>query len=153
MRPALAANEPKPRVALIGIGSPFGDDTLGWQVLDALRKRPLLLPEYEVAFEKADRPGPGLLEYMQGFDVAVLIDALDAGLPPGTVKLLGQDDLAKIELPASTHSLGVAEALALGQTLQMLPERLYLLGVQMGAQPGEAALVAVWAELNRLLEE
>jgi hydrogenase maturation protease len=121
------------QVVLIGIGSPFSDDTLGWQLLDALEQLRPEWPGFALAFEKADRPGPSLLERMQGHDVAVLLDALDADLPPGTLQLLQQDELAGIAKPTSSHSLGVAEALALGETLQMLPEKVYLLGIQMGA--------------------
>jgi hydrogenase maturation protease len=141
------------RVVLIGIGSPFSDDTLGWQLLDALEHLRPEWPGYALVYKKADRPGPSLLERMQGHEIAVLLDALDADLPPGTLKLLQKDELAGIAKPASSHSLGVAEALSLGETLQMLPQRVYLLGIQIGANLSDRTVEDAVTQLGALLAE
>jgi hydrogenase maturation protease len=143
-----AANQ---EVLLIGVGSPFNDDTLGWQLLDALQQELATLPGYEWVFEKADRPGPVLLERMKGYERAVLLDALDAGLPPGTIHVLRKEELAQIHRPASSHAIGVAEALALGERLQMLPSELHLLGVQMGSGLSEQVVQAAVAKLEQIL--
>ena len=128
------------RLILLGIGSPFGDDTLGWQLLDALAETGLRLPGWQISFVKADRPGPGLLEYLKDTDAAVLIDAMQANDPPGTIRLVEPGQLRGHASPTSSHAMGVAESLALGEQLQMLPPRLHILGIQMGAPPGPAAV-------------
>lgn len=120
------------RLLLLGIGSPFGDDNLGWRMLDALQERPLDLPGWEVCWQKVDRPGPGLLDRLQGADAAVLIDAMWAGEGQAQVRLLAREQLDHLTSPTSTHALGVVETLALGERLQMLPERLHILGIAMG---------------------
>jgi hydrogenase maturation protease len=127
------------RLALIGIGSPFGDDTLGWQLVDALSARGLRLAGWGISFSKADRPGPSLLDRLQGQDAAIIIDAMHAGGSPGGVRLVQRDELEANGSLLSGHALGVAETLALGKKLGMLPPRLEILGVEMGAGlPSEA---------------
>jgi len=140
------------KALFLGIGSPFGEDILGWQLLDALQGRNPAWPGYELAFAKVDRPGAGLLQLMQGQQLVVLLDALDAGLPKGAVRLLERGHLAEFARPRSSHSFGVAESLALGETLQMLPASLYLLGIQMGGGLPPQAVDAALAELDDLLE-
>lgn len=144
-------SEANQAIVLIGVGSPFNDDTLGWQLLDALQQELATLPGYEWVFEKADRPGPVLLERMKGYKRAVLLDALDAGLSPGTIQVLRKEELAQIQRPASSHAIGVAEVLALGERLQMLPSELYLLGIQMGTALSEQVVQAAVAKLEEIL--
>lgn len=134
------------RLALIGVGSPFSDDTLGWQLLDALSDRGMDMPGWEVTYQKADRPGAGLLSYLEGLDAAVILDAMQANREAGTLLLLDVRDLEQAESKLSGHALGVAETLSLGEKLDMLPPRLYIVGIAMGrglgsGLVGEAAVL------------
>jgi hydrogenase maturation protease len=126
---------------IVGVGSPFGDDTLGWRALDALQGSGWRPPGCRVSYRKADRPGAGLLELFAGRDAAVLLDALVAGGAPGTVRLLDRAELLLHGSRASSHALGVAEVLALGERLGMLPPRLWVIGLVPGG-PGPEALLA-----------
>ena len=148
---ALNDSAAKHKILLVGIGSPFNDDTLGWDLLDALREEVAALPGCEWVLEKADRPGPSLLERMKDYDRAILLDALDAGLPPGTIRVLHKEDLATIKRPASSHAMGVGEVLALGESLQMLPSGLHLLGVQMGSRLNRQMVEQAIAMLNEIV--
>lgn len=123
------------RMLILGIGSPFGNDSLGWQVVDALVERGVqqMLAPHEVRLEKADRPGLLLLERMRGTDCVILIDALLGGGMSGRVHRLGVSDLARGDLRLSGHDLGVAEALALGEALGELPGQLWVLGIEVDA--------------------
>jgi len=123
------------RLLILGIGSPFGQDSLGWQAIDGLIARGLeqRLAPHEVLLEKADRPGALLLDYMRGMDVAILIDALVGGVDPGRVHPLTVGEIAQGDLALSGHDLGVAEALALGDALGDLPEQVLVLGVEVMA--------------------
>jgi len=138
------------RLILLGIGSPFGDDTLGWQLLDALAQRGLDLPGWQISYAKADRPGPGLLDYLKDTDAALLLDAMQADDPPGTVRLVEPAQLASQNSPTSSHAMGVAESLALGGQLRMLPSRLHILGIQVGAPPGPDAVEQARAVIGEL---
>jgi hydrogenase maturation protease len=126
------------KLLILGVGSPFGQDSLGWQAIDGLIEcglRQRLAP-HEVLLEKADRPGTLLLEHMRGMDAAILIDALIGGDEPGQVHCLSVEEVAQGGLALSGHDLGVAEALALGDALGDLPEKVLVLGVEVTAPEG-----------------
>jgi len=98
----------------------------------------------EITFSKADRPGPGLLERIREQDAVVIIDAMRSGEKPGTLRFIQLSELEHLEQPLSGHAMGVAEALALGRKLELLPARLHILGLGMGyGLPGEAVEEAV----------
>ena len=120
------------RLTVIGIGSPFGEDTLGWALLDALEAQGLGLPGWEITWRKADRPGPGLLHWFEEQDAAVLVDTPQGDVGPTGVRMLALDELARSERPLSIHAMGVAETLALGERLRILPQRPHILGVDAG---------------------
>ena len=113
---------------IIGIGSPVAGDDLGWLAIDWLR---------DVGFDRhaelltLDRPGPALLDHLQPDAQVILIDAMDAGLPAGTLRELVLDDLLTQARPPSSHDLGLAEALALAKALGALPMQMHLIGIQM----------------------
>jgi hydrogenase maturation protease len=115
-------------VTVVGVGSPWGDDRVGWCVVDALAPRLLTAP---VRVLKLDRPGPGLLDRIQAHRRILLVDAAATGAPAGTLYSIPSDALPAAGAAASSHSLGVAEALALGCSLGLLPTelRLYLVSI------------------------
>jgi len=120
-------------VAIIGIGSPAGDDQAGWCVAHTLQRSDWPdHPSCQVSVIALDRPGTRLIRYLEGTDAAVLIDAMQGGREPGAIHrlddpaLLGQDTLA------SSHGLGVASALELARALDLLPETLILYGIEIG---------------------
>jgi hydrogenase maturation protease len=125
-------------VLVLGIGSPFGGDRLGWEAIDGLIELGLTgqFPGHLLVLEKSDRPGTLLLERMGGFDSVILIDALTGGDEPGRVRCLSLDEFDRQASLLSGHGLGVAEALALGEVLGGLPPRLLLLAIEMGTAEG-----------------
>ena len=120
------------RLCVFGIGSPFGDDRHGWEAIEMLRRSPLNLPGWHIEFDRLDRPGPGLLDRMEGADAVVLIDALCSGAEPGSVMPVDREALAQSGARYSSHALGVAEVLELGERLSALPERLLVIGIEAG---------------------
>ena len=114
---------------IIGIGSPVAGDDLGWQAIDALREAGI---GRHAELLTLDRPGPALLDHFEPDVHVILIDAMDAGLPPGSIRDLTLDDLLFGALPPSTHHLGLAESLALARALDGLPRVLYVIGLQKG---------------------
>jgi hydrogenase maturation protease len=129
------------RTTVIGIGSPHGDDQAGWLAIEALQAR---LPEAQspacgLTICKLDRPGIALLDALQGCDRAVLVDALQGGAAPGSLLRLTRHDLQTCAAPASSHGIGVVEALALGEALHRLPPAVRMIGIAIGsAIPGLA---------------
>jgi hydrogenase maturation protease len=120
----------EPRVVVIGVGNPYRrDDGIGIRVVEALEpgRRP-------VETRCIDGEPARLIECWRDADLAVVVDAVVAGRPPGTV---GVWDPSREPLPAaqatSSHATGVGEAVALADALDALPGRLLIVGVEPAA--------------------
>lgn len=120
------------RLAIIGVGSPAGDDQAGWWVVRALQRRGLSdRLACQTSIVELDRPGARLIRHLAGADAVVLMDAVVGGQVPGTIHRV--DDMALIAADArvSSHGLGVASALALADALGALPPRWLLYGIDI----------------------
>lgn len=118
---------------VLGIGSPFGDDQLGWEVVKLLQQRPTLqafIPN-QLQLLYCDRPGMHLLELMREAQTVFLIDAVKTGNQIGTIHCFQNDEIAAVTTSLSTHGLGVAEAMKIGKILQILPPKVLLYGVEI----------------------
>jgi hydrogenase maturation protease len=143
-----------PSVLLLGLGNPLrGDDGIGPRVIEALNRRGL--PEGVTALD-AGTGGLDLLQVLEGWERAIIIDAADVGrepgqfvhFAPGEARLIGAEDVS------SLHNAGLAEVLALADAIgHPLPEM-----VIFGVQPakigwGEGLSEAVEATLADLVDE
>ncbi len=151
------------RTAILGIGSPHGDDRAGWIAIEALE---VALPACEraaagVTTHVLDHPATALLWHLRGVERAILIDAQRGGDPPGTIALVQPGSLRSDAPRASTHGVGVAEILALGAILQILPPELTVIGIAVGdcapdtevSTPAARAAALVAGRLARWLRE
>lgn len=114
---------------VIGLGNPFrGDDACGLLVARRLRDRVTGVARV------LDRPvlGPDLLELWEGRMLAVVVDAMQTGRPPGTLHRIevGTQPLPASLATTSSHGFSLAQAVALGQTLGRMPKRLLLFGIE-----------------------
>jgi hydrogenase maturation protease len=137
---------------VIGIGNRFRrDDSVGLQVLDAVEPR---LPGCVDAVE-SNGDAFAMVTTWDGADQAVLVDAVSSGGKPGTIyRFDGAHRLpAKFFRAASSHTLGLGEALELARTLGRLPPKVTVVGIEAGdfAQ-GEALSDPVEAALPRAAE-
>lgn len=134
---------------VIGIGSPFGDDAVGFRAIERLRKERSLFPA-GTELLVLDRPGSRLIPLLENSKAVVLIDAMQSGQRPGTVQSLQLHDLLSQAEHPSSHTLGVAEALALAKALSSLPESLLIYGIEAS----ENELTGTWyPELLQMLGE
>ncbi|RJQ47826.1 MAG: hydrogenase maturation protease [Gammaproteobacteria bacterium] len=117
-------------IRVIGLGSPWGDDQTGWLVARALRG---LFDDQLVEVSVLDRPGPALLEHWRKEDSVLLLDAVRGAGEEGSLYYLEGDGIARLaDAALSSHNLGVAECVALARSLDAMPERLCLLGLEIG---------------------
>jgi hydrogenase maturation protease len=125
-----------PPVRVVGIGSPAGDDALGWEAVARLEG--LLRPARGVELYRADS-GQRLLDLLDGCGSLLLIDAVRGGGPAGALFRCVWPDarLARLR-PGSTHDLGVVAALELAATLGLLPAPVVVFGME-AAEVGPAA--------------
>lgn len=142
------------RIVVIGIGNRHrGDDAVGLAILDALREHGSLSSSGgSVALHGSDADVSSLIELWEDAALAIVIDAIRSGAPPGT---LHQHDVTERPLPTdarstSTHALGLADAVELARNLDSLPGRLIVVGVEVSrldfgddlSEPVAAALPA-----------
>jgi hydrogenase maturation protease len=121
-------------IRVIGLGNAFRrDDSAGLEVARLLRDR--AVPGVEVV--ESDGDPARLMLAWEDAEVAVVVDAIRADDPPGTVHRFDVTGPAPVDLPAgtsqgSTHGLGLGEAVALAQALDRLPPHLTVIGIVGG---------------------
>lgn len=136
--------------AVIGVGSPFGEDGIGWRVIDQLRP---LLEEKSIDLIKSDRPGVSLLEIMSDYRQVMLVDAVVPADETTDIVKLNQEALIEFSNGSlSSHAIGVAETVALGKTLGQLPDQLCCIGVSIVRSEEEKLQRAAEAVLSALKE-
>ncbi|KGP63355.1 hydrogenase [Legionella norrlandica] len=121
-------------IKILGIGSPFGDDQVGWLVAEGLKKELDLSPDIDrkVSVECHDRPGLRLIELLDSQQVVFLIDAVKSGGTIGTIHHLKNSEIYTLKNALSTHAIGVVQALQLANSLDVLPEHIILYGIEIG---------------------
>jgi hydrogenase maturation protease len=135
---------PDPRRRLVvGIGNPDrGDDGAGRLVARLLRGR---LPA-DVRIEECFGGAAELVGLLDGADVAVLADAMVSGAAPGTIRRFDcvAGEVAPGSGGASSHGLGVAQAVGLARALGCLPPVCVVYAVEAAAfAPGSEMTTAV----------
>jgi hydrogenase maturation protease len=119
-----------------GIGSPFGADQLGWQVIETLESDPGILDCCDLL--KLDRPGADLVAIIQRYARVILVDAVQSDQPRGTCVQLDSGQISQQASGLSSHNFGVAEAIALAAAMGQLPRELVLFGLDAGETPDVA---------------
>jgi hydrogenase maturation protease len=119
-------------ILVLGIGQSLrGDDGAG---PEAARRWQAQYPQTakQVRVEIAELPGLSLLDLLEGMEAAVIVDAVQASSPAGSLVRLGPDDLLAFTPDAgSAHGWGAAETLRLGRSLSpaMANCRVTLIGI------------------------
>ena len=112
-----------PRTVIVGLGNPvLGDDGVGWRVADEVERRlGADGPKPEgVEVERLGVGGLRLMEFLSGYDRAILVDAAEfPDRPIGEIRTQRLDELAG---PGpghldSAHDASLATALELGRGL------------------------------------
>jgi len=124
------------RTLIVGLGSPIlRDDAIGLHVARVLAD---LLPEHRFSVVEAGAAGLRLLLLLEGWERAVVIDALrepldpHADLCPGRLNRLSLDQLHSTLTLNTSHEASLADTLALGRMMGMdLPGELLIFGIEV----------------------
>ena len=144
------------KMKIIGLGNPFiGDDAVGILVARQLHAS----SSAHVSILEGGLAGLNLLHDMEGIDTLILIDAVHSHSKAGTIfRFTLPQDLEKIGKLAwgtsasSTHTFGLAEALTLAHTLEVLPAHVVLYGIELGQiQKGHALSPEVFQAMKKLV--
>lgn len=139
------------KVQIAGIGSPFGDDTIGWQVVDLLQSSDSLKPyQSQLSFTQMDRPGAGLVAYLESGLPTVLIDAMCSGVQPGALKTWRGGEVGQAHGLLSSHGFGVRDAISLAESLGVLPEYLLVIGIEVDTKNNDDSQIPM-GEIEKVL--
>lgn len=114
---------------VVGVGNAYRrDDAVG--LIIARRLKAENLDHVRILEESGE--GAVLMESWEDADTVILIDAVHSGAAPGTIHRL---DAHAQAIPTdffhySTHAFSVAEAIELARTLNQLPPRLIIYGIE-----------------------
>lgn len=144
------------RRQIIGCGNLHrGDDAAGLLVAQRLR-------ELGVSAEEESGEALSLIESWKDSEEVILIDAVVTGAKPGTINLwdagkagIFTADFAK---NTSTHGLGLAQAIELARSLNRLPPKLLIYGIEgsrfeVGTPPAPGVVAAVETLAQQIASE
>jgi len=106
----------------------LGDDGVGFHAARSLREE---FPEGVDVIETGEA-GLALLDHLEGYDRAIILDAIATGrVAPGTVLVWGREDFHKITAP-SPHFSGLPDLIGLAECVGMhFPKDLRVLAMEV----------------------
>lgn len=139
----------KPRTLAVGIGSPHGDDQIGWAVM---RELALMLPG-DVGVKTAIQPAE-LLNWLQDVDQLIICDACQADGVTGEIHRWQWPTKSIATCKhAGSHDLSLPFVLSLADRLGKLPQRVVVWGIELGdASPGAPLSDAVRSAIPKLVQ-
>jgi hydrogenase maturation protease len=122
-------NGPSDGVLVLGMGNlVHSDDGVGVHAIQCLERDPRVPPG--TVLLDGGTHGLGLLPHISGFSRLLVIDAVDAGQPPGTVVRFEGGALHGLPGKSSVHQLGFADMMVALKLLGEAPPELVVFGVQ-----------------------
>ena len=115
---------------ILGLGNPLrGDDGVGPAVIDWLHEHDL---PPGVSVWEGSVAGPDLTLTLAEYRRVIVVDAADVGRSPGAWMRFRPESVRLKNGPSavSLHTSGLADALALGTALGMLPDEIVIYGIQ-----------------------
>ncbi len=121
------------RTLIIGLGNPIlSDDGVGWKVVEVLLSTSHFPPT--TALETTSLGGLSLMERLEGYQRAILVDSMQTGqVPVGMVRVFPLDELPN---PSDSHSASVHDtslmtALETGRRMGLeLPEQITVVAIE-----------------------
>jgi hydrogenase maturation protease len=153
---------PNREILIIGVGNAYrSDDAVGLVTVLRLTTRLKLRQQLDgIKIIEQSGEGTALIDCWHNAATVLLVDAVSSGGAPGTIYRI---DASSESVPAkffrySTHAFSVAEAVELARTLDELPPRFIIYGIEGANYQTGGSLSAVVKEaieiiLDRLMTE
>lgn len=119
------------KTLVLGLGNPIlSDDGVGIRVAEELRA---IVDDQDITISEASIGGLGLLDLLDGYDRAIIIDAIQTvGGKAGQVYQLDPEGLDTTEHITSPHDVSFTTALALGKKLKLsLPRSIVVFAIEV----------------------
>ncbi|HFE38860.1 MAG TPA: hydrogenase maturation protease [Gammaproteobacteria bacterium] len=119
------------KTLIVGFGSPFGDDQLGWQLIDDLASRH---SASHLTFYKSKGNGCDWFHELANHQQLVILDAALSEKPAGNIIEMTVNDLKNIpsHFFCSTHSISLQDSLALATNIGVLNIPVRILAISIG---------------------
>jgi hydrogenase maturation protease len=120
-----------PSVLVLGIGNVlWADEGFGVRCVERLAQTTAFGPNVKVL--DGGTQGLYLLPFLEEADALIVFDAVDYGLPAGTLKIVEDQDVPSFmgAKKMSLHQTGFQDVIATAQLMGYCPERLVLIGCQ-----------------------
>jgi hydrogenase maturation protease len=123
------------RILILGVGNPIlSDDRIGLLVVEKLASTPLNTSDIaEVSIGTATEGGLEFMEKLEGYDRAIVIDAMMTGeLEVGEIRELKLDDLQQTSNLLSSHGIDLRTAVEFGRNIgTKMPEKIRIFGIEI----------------------
>ncbi|QDT97178.1 hydrogenase maturation protease [Gimesia aquarii] len=130
------------QILVIGIGSPHGDDQVGWEIAKQIQDRDSKFVDVRLA-----RTPDDLLDWLEGIKQLVICDACQGAGDVGTHHhWKWPSDQLETMTWSGTHHVSLPSVLALAEQLGRLPTLVQIWGVEIEqTQPGDSMSESVKA--------
>jgi hydrogenase maturation protease len=121
------------KTIIIGLGNPIlSDDSVGVLIARELKEKMDSAGQSDVEVIEMYAGGIRLMDAMEGYDRAVIIDAMVTGMErPGTVRRLSLSDLVTTRNTLSVHDMDLPMAMEMGRMLGVpLPSEVVIWGIE-----------------------
>lgn len=118
------------KIGIIGVGNILlRDEGVGPKVAEILKKNYKFEPEIEII--DGGTLGLDLLPFIEKFKKIIIIDIVDFQRKPGYVGVLKGDEIPPyLKTRFSMHHVGVQDLLEVARLMDIMPEELFLVGIQ-----------------------
>lgn len=143
-----------PQALILGTGNLLlSDDGLGVHTIRRLQETVELPAEVQIL--DGGTLGLNLLPFLEGISYLLIVDAMQTGQPPGTLRRLAGDEVpAYLAIKMSPHEIGVPDMLFAAKLRDLYPHEVVIWGVQPATtEVGLALSPPVAAQLDPLVEE
>jgi hydrogenase maturation protease len=121
------------RTIIVCIGNELiADDAVGFEVYNRLLTAGRFDDCRSIRLEYCGVGGIDILPLLEGESDLIVVDAVQLGVPPGTIHVLDWELLPAGGSAISAHGLGLRETIEIGRTLypESMPERITLVGIE-----------------------
>jgi hydrogenase maturation protease len=120
------------KILVVGLGNPIlGDDGVGWEVAETIRQT---VADPQVDVECLAVGGLRLMEFMIGYDHAIVIDSLTSWTQPiGQVSMFHLDAMPDLTAghTTSAHDTSLQSAVQMGRKMGLdLPQDIMVVGIE-----------------------
>jgi len=125
------ANTGDDAIVVLGIGNVlWADEGFGVRCVEALQRRYDFAPAVQLI--DGGTQGLYLIQFVQAASRLLIFDAIDYGLPAGTLRVIEGDEVPRFlgAKKMSLHQTGFQEVLMLAQLTGHYPEQIVLIGCQ-----------------------